>query len=96
MSIGSTVMLQSCYSVVVSTTQGHVQTLGDTTFSTSSWLWSSVRDYPIVGDDTYHRALTDVEITQNFGQKVVSIVTLGIYVPFKVHCYFAPVDQEIH
>ncbi len=95
LSLGGVIAFQGCYSVYVATPQGRVQTVGDTTFSTSSWFWSSVTDYPIVGDDTYHRAMTDVIISQNFGQKLVSIVTLGIYVPFKVHCYFAPADQTI-
>jgi len=83
---------EGCYSARIATK--HVVTR-DTLLTVNSWFWGAVEPQPIIGDDTYFTAMWDVEVYQSFTQRLLTIVTLGVYAPLTVHCYFAVPDQTI-
>jgi hypothetical protein len=64
----------------------------DTTVAVASYLWGTVMDDRSIGNDSLN-AFSDVEVTQDFGQVAVSLVTLGLYVPMTAHCYFEVCDN---
>jgi len=66
----------------------------DTTVTVASYLWGAVEPTEIIKNDSLN-TFSDIELTQDFGQVVVSLVTLGLYVPVTAHCYFESCDTEI-
>jgi hypothetical protein len=65
----------------------------DTTVAMASYLWGSVVDENVIRDDSLI-TFSDIEITQDFGQVAVSLLTLGLYVPLTAHCYYEACDRE--
>jgi hypothetical protein len=59
----------------------------DTTVAMTSYLWGTVSDDTTFRNDSLN-AFSDIEITQDFGQVAVSLITLGLYVPMTAHCYY--------
>ena len=66
----------------------------DTTVSVATDLWGSVMSNRIIRDDSVN-TFSDIEITQDFGQVLISLLTLGVYVPLTAHCYMENCSTEI-
>jgi hypothetical protein len=58
----------------------------DTTIAVVSYLWGTVMDNKVIQNDSLN-TFSDIEITQDFGQVTVSLLTLGLYIPMTAHCY---------
>lgn len=74
------VMMQGCYHFRVDTTAPQGTEIHKKTMH--AFLWGLVQPSPI--DDCDDKGVTDVRASTNLGYQVISVATLGIWVPMDV------------
>jgi hypothetical protein len=80
--------VESCYHIRMGTGEGIASSKSDTVV-VASYMWGLIKPRETVGGDT-PAVMIATDIHRNFGQTLVSLLTLGIYIPMTAYCTLVP------
>ena len=83
LAVAGSLLLAGCYHYEVVSPDASPATVYEHR-TVSAYFWGLLQDPPVVASDCKSKALYDVRVSTNIGYILLSVLTLGIWVPMDV------------